>query len=319
MKRWNMISLVAIVVGLILVILGVGHRGAKALTWNNGGVQVDERRQTVVHPGDFDKVVVNTKLPVTIKPGNVNQITIQQHSVNQQKHPVTAKVADHTLTVAGGDNRQNIFRIHGFSMGWSDDAYDTSGKITIVVPKATTVKTVTLQRNWIVRLEDLTVKTVTGSHGGSFQAKNVTFTRPLDLSRGDADIFLTNVTTPKVTAKTGDGDIVVKRSHFKQTSNVFHTADGDVSVKNTQLGGADMASNDGDLHIGHNQVTRHVKAHTDDGDVYGIVSETAGVSVQTNDGDIQLMGRSRKSGTHLRPNAKVQYAFSTDDGDITVR
>ncbi|GEO69483.1 DUF4097 family beta strand repeat-containing protein [Levilactobacillus acidifarinae] len=319
MKRWNIASLVVIVVGIILVIFSVGHHGAKALTWNAGGFQVDKRERTVVHPGDYDKLVVNTKLPVTVKPGNVNQITIQQQSLNRKKHPVTAKVANHTLTVAGGDNRQNSFRIHGLSVGWDDEAYDSNGKITIVVPKTTTVKTVTLQRNWIVRLENLTVKNVTGSHGGSFQAKNVTFTQPLDLSRGDADIFLTNVTTPRVTAKTGDGDITIKQSHFKQANNVFHTADGDVSVKNTHLGSADVTSNDGDLHIGHNQVTQRVKAHTDDGDAYGIVSDTAGVSVQTNDGDIQLMGRSRKSGTHLRPNAKVQYAFSTDDGDITVR
>ena len=57
-----------------------------------------------------------------------------------------------------------------------------------------------------------------------------------------------------------------------------------------------------------------------EGDLTATVAANAGVTVNgTSESDIQLFGRTRQTGTRLRPRAKAQYAFTTSDGDITVR
>lgn len=318
MKRLNIISLVAIVVGLLFIILGVSHQGVRALTWNQHGFTVNETRKKSLTPASYDRLLIKTKLPVTVKPGAVNRVTIQQSSLNQKDHPVTAKVTGRTLTLAGGDNRQKGLSVHGLSVSWDDEPYDTNGKITVVVPERTTLKQVTLNRSWQVQLNNLRLQTLKGTTGGDLRLKNVKVTQPIDLTHGDADLFLTNVTAPRLQVTTSDGDITVKRSHFKQNANVFRTLDGDIRVEETRLAGQ-LDSQDGDIHVQNNEVPSNLRVHTDDGDLFGLVDETAGVSATTSDGDIHLFGRHRRSGTHLRPNAKVQYRFSTAEGDIVVR
>ena len=318
MKRWNIISLVAIVVGLLFIILGVSHQGVRAVTWNQHGFTVNETHKKTLSPAPYDRLVIQTKLPVTVKPGAVNRVTIQQSSLNQKDHPVTAKVTGKTLTLAGGDNRQKGLSVHGLSVEWDDEPYDTNGKITVMVPQRTTLKRVTLNRSWQVRLSGLHLQTLQGTTGGDLRLTNVKVAQPVDLTHGDADLFLTNVTAPRFRVTTSDGDMTVKRSHFKQNASLFRTVDGDIRVEETRLAGQ-LDSQDGDIHVRNNIVPTKLRVHTDDGDLFGLVDETAGVSATTSDGDIHLFGRHRRSGTHLRPNAKVQYQFSTADGDIVVR
>lgn len=318
MKRWNIISLVAIVVGLLFIILGVSHQGVRAVTWNQHGFTVNETRKKTLSPAPYDRLLIKTKLPVTVKPGAVNRVTIQQSSLNQKDHPVTAKVTGRTLTLAGGDNRQKGLSIHGLSVVWDDEPYDMNGKVTVIVPQRTTLKRVTLNRSWQVRLSGLHLQTLQGTTGGDLRLTNVKVAQPVDLTHGDADLFLTNVTAPRFQVTTSDGDMTVKRSHFKQNASLFRTVDGDIRIEETQLAGQ-LDSQDGDIHVRNNVVPTKLRVHTDEGDLFGLVDEAAGVSATTSDGDIHLFGRHRRSGTHLRPNAKVQYQFSTADGDIVVR
>lgn len=323
MKKRYIACVAAIVVGIILVSWGTAHKGIKPVTWDrttNRLVVLKKVRHTT-KLANFDRLVVNTKLPVVVKPGSVNQVTVQQQAANRRRHPVTTKVHDGTLTVSGGDQRQHGVTLNGLAITGDDEAFDTDGAITITVPQSDQLKTLTLQKSWTVRLEDLTVQRVTGRTGGNFQAKNVTFKQVLDLSQGDADIYLTNVTAPKVTAKTSYGDIQVRQSQFKSTANVLNSLDGDITLEMTALGGGDLRTSDGDITVRDNQVAKTLTAQSYEGDLSGMVPATAGVSVQgSRDSDIELFGRSRGATARVRPHAKVQYRFITgDDGDITVR
>jgi len=323
MKKRYIACIMAIVVGIICISWGTAHQGIKAVTWDHetNRLVILKKVSQTKHLAAFDKLVINTKLPVVVKPGDGNRVTVRQQAANQRKHPVTTTVKNKTLTVSGGDNRQHSIAIHGLAITTDDEAFDTDGAIIITVPKQTSLETLDLQKSWSVRLEDLTLKNVLGSTGGSFQAKNVIFKQNLDLSRGDADIYLTNVTAPKVTARTSDGDIYVKQSHLKSTANLLNTTDGDITLSTTTLGGGDLRSSDGDIHVRNNTVAKTLTAQTYEGDLSGLVPETAGVSVKgTTDSDIELFGRSRGANAQVRPNATSQYRFiAGDDGDITVR
>lgn len=323
MKLRHIISLTAIVVGGLFVSWGAAHHGIQAVTWDHeaNALAVTKTTTRTVHPDSYDTLAINTKLPVVVRPSNVNKLTIKQQSTNQTKHPVTTTLDHKTLTISGGDNRQHSLMIHGLTITTDDEAFDTSAHILVEVPKRTSLKHLVLKKSWSVRLENLTVQDVQGSTGGSFQAKNTTFEKTLDLRKGDADIYLTSVTAPEVLAHTGDGDIQVKQSTFKSDQNQFTTEDGDIYLSTTELGGGRLDSSDGDIHVRNNHLHGTLAARTYEGDLYGLVPDTAGVTVYgTDDSDIQLFGRMRKSGTTIRPNAKVQYSFNTgDDGDITVR
>lgn len=317
------ISVVVIVVGLLLVGWGVAHHGVRAVVWDSQshGLVASRPVKRTVRPGNYSKIVINTKLPVTIRPGNVNQIQIQQANYVRGHHPVTTQQHRGMLTVSGGDTRTHGIVIHGLSITTDDEAFDANGHIVITVPKRTSLQQVTLKKSWTVRLEDLTVDRITGPTGGSFQAKNVTVKQPLSLMDGDADLYLTNVTAPQLKMQTDDGDVNIKQSHFKSQENQITSNEGDIYLTANQLGGGRVTGSDGDIHVKNNVVAHTLTVSSSEGDLYGLVAADAGVTANgTSDSDIQLFGRSRKSGTVIRPHAKSQYVFSTaDDSDITVR
>lgn len=317
------ISVVAIVVGGILMSWGIAHKGMRSVVWDSADhkLVVNQTVSRTSRPAAYQKIVVDTKLPVTIRRSNVSRVTVQQQNFNRKRQPVTTTVRDHTLTIRGGDSRQHNVIFHGPDITRDDEAFDTSGRIIVEVPQRTSVQQVTLQKSWTVRLEDLTFKQITGPTGGSFQAKNVTVKQALDLRQGDADVYLTNVTAPQLQLHTDDGDVDVKQSRFTSRDNLISSDEGDVTLATTQLGGGRVTTGDGDVHIRSNDLAHHLTVTSSEGDLSGLVAADAGVTANgTSDSEITLFGRSRKSGTQIRPHAKVQYTFSVgDDGDITVR
>ncbi|MFC6261384.1 DUF4097 family beta strand repeat-containing protein [Levilactobacillus fujinensis] len=318
MKRSTKISIILVILGLLLMGIGWWNHGNKSVLWSNNprGFRVIRRVQQSHRPGAYQRIVVDSKTPVTIKAGNSNRVTVS-YLDNIKGHP-TATVAKGTLTIEGGSATTHLSDM-GFSMG--DSGY-TSGGVLVTVPRDKKLTDITVKRgSHALSLRNLQAKRMTIAGSKDISLMNVRVDNQLSVKSSNGDVWVDSVKAKQLSIDAENGDIGVSDSHLTANNNQMVSENGDVRVSETKLGGGHVSSSNGDIHLQNNRLAKTLTAYTDEGDISAHIAKSAGVKAIGKDADmddIKVMGKSRPSGYWRHQDAKAQYKLTTADGDITV-
>ncbi|WP_341779262.1 DUF4097 family beta strand repeat-containing protein [Levilactobacillus sp. HBUAS70063] len=318
MKRSVKIGLTLMILGAILLGIGWMNHGDKSVVWDKQtrSFRTIHQLKRSYRPADYQRIVVASKAPVTIKAGNTSRVTVSY--IDGYRGLPRTRVSKGALIIEGG---RPADRLDISIFGISDHA-TTNGGVLVTVPRDKQLTNLEVKPgSGHISLRSLHARQMTLKNSDDLSLMDLRVKRAVTIRATDGDIWADQIRAHKLDINTDDGDIGISNSQLAATDNQFVTADGDIRVSNSQLGGGRASSGDGDVNIEENHLERTFKATTDDGDIHAYIGRTAGARVSAQDadtGDITVQGENRKSGYWLRRTAKAQYQLRTNDGSIRV-
>jgi len=318
MKRSLKIGLTLMVLGAALFGIGWMNHGDKAVVWNRStrGFKTIQKVKRSYHPGDYQRIVVDSRAPVTIKDGDTNRVTVSY--IDGASGLPKASVTKGTLHIKGGVSSQRL-NVSIFSVS---DRTATSGGVLITVPRDKKLDSIVVKKgSGSLSLRQLRAKQVAIENTDDVNLYALRVDRNVTVYSTDGDIYADQVRAKQLRVNADDGDMGISNSQLTANDNQFTSTDGDVRLSTSQLGGGRIDSNDGDISLQSNRIAQKLKARTNDGDIHADIAKSAGAKVFSQDADmsdITVLGKHRHSGYWLRREAKSQYQLSAGDGDVQV-
>ena len=133
----------------------------------------------------------------------------------------------------------------------------------------------------------------------------------LEATAADGDIHIGNVPLSRLSVKTGDGDIFMRKTQIAGDATC-KTFDGDIRIDEVSATNMKLQTTDGDISLTRPAITNSLSCGAADGDIEGMLAGQASdytFVVKTADGDSNIA--SGGSGA-------IQCELKTIDGDVTV-
>jgi len=318
MKRSLKIGLTLMALGAVLFGVGWMNHGDKAVVWNKStrGFKTIQEVKRSYHPGDYQRIVVDSKAPVTIKAGDTNRVTVSY--MDGDASLPKASVAKGTLTIKGGSSARHL-NVSIFSLS---DRSTTNGGVLITVPRDKKLDSIVVKKgSGSLSLRQLQAKQVAIENTDDVNLYALRVDRNVTVYSTDGDIYADHVRAQQLRVNADDGDMGISNSQLTATDNQFISTDGDVRLSTSRLGGGRIDSNDGDVNLQGNRITQKLKVSTNDGDIHANIAKSAGAKVFSQDADmsdITVLGKHRHNGYWLRREAKSQYQLTAGDGNVQV-
>ena len=230
MKKFYLISVAIITIGIILLGIGETNGGREDINNIHSGITTNienffNRNQTQAYShhvpaksrtfnvGKFSKINIDAEEPnIQIAKGDNFQIKVSGPNVKK----ISAKVEDDQLTIS------------------DDNAYeDGTYKIIVTVPEADSLKEITGScSEGNVHLTDLTVASINlQSEDGNITTDNIK-TQKANFDLDNGDLKVSNSTLTSSFLNMSEGDLIVTSSHFKIKATL---GDGDAKINNSNL------------------------------------------------------------------------------------
>lgn len=318
MKRSLKIGLTLMALGAVLFGVGWMNHGDKAVVWNKStrGFKTIQEVKRSYHPGDYQRIVVDSQAPVTIKAGNTNRVTVS-YMDGDTSLPKT-NVAKDTLTIKGGVSTSHL-SVSIFSVS---DRTTTNGGVLVTVPRDKKLDSIVVKKgSGSLSLRELQAKQVAIENADDINLYALRVNQNIMAHSTDGDVYADHVRAKQLRVNTDDGDMSISNCQLTATDNQFVTSDGDIRLSTSRLDGGHIDTADGDISLQSNRITQKLKVRTKDGDIHANIAKSAGAKVASQDADmsdITVLGKHRHSGYWLRREAKSQYQLTTDDGDVRV-
>lgn len=310
MKKTFIIGLIIFLFGGVLLAIGLGRGGFKAVYWDNG-IKIDAQTKKSTSIKDVKKVKISggDYGSVLIHEGSEAKVTINGRKSNQVK----TKVDGDQLTVSGSHSANFMFGDLDFN--------GENATVEITVPKKTQIQTIDVDGYSSVHINNLTVKNLTNNGDGDLSLERTNVTGAMttdagvwgDLTIRDSEIASGfNVDT--------HGDVTIMNTTFKQKNSRLQTNDGDIFLRNNNWQTVGVETSDGDVSVEDDKVKGSMQVSSGDGDINAHITPNKHtvVTAKSGDGDVLLFGKSDHRYGKASADAQ-RYGFTSSDGDITVQ
>lgn len=312
MKRSTKISIILVILGAILMGLGWWHHGNKGVIWSSDlrRFHVVQRAKTSFQPQKYQRIVVDSQAPVTIKAGKTNRVTLSY--LDDAKGRPHATVKQGTLTITGKNSH-----LSDSYFGFNNS--DTYGGVLVTVPQNKTLSEIVVEKqSGSISLRTLRAKKMTIANSEDVNLMDLTVQGDLTVKSSGGNILADEIKANRLQLTANNGDVGVSSGKLAATTNQFRSDNGNVWLTETRLGGGRIISGNGDIRLQDNQLTKRLTATTDDGNITAHIGKNSGAKVSTTGGNISVRGHARHSGYWLNKQAKTQYQLNAENGDVTV-
>lgn len=323
LKKLSIFSLIAILAGIVLVILGVGLGGRMALAIDLGNKSVstdqDKNVKMVEYSEKLDafhSISIDTDVyDISLVEGGEYGISYCLPEKEKPKYTVskdTLKLKSH----AGGSYTQ-VNLIDLFPSGKRTDTRQNQIKIT--VPKHTLLKTVSAKLDASdLAMEQLQMQTLTlTSDTGDMKLTGISCEEyQIETDTGDIKMEQITAKTGQLTVDTGD----VKMQSGSVDRFKLKTDTGDVKLGGMTLSSFEVQSETGDITVQDSSLEKG-NLVSDTGDVklllHGNENEYA-YDIGSDTGDVNVNGH-KKDNVLIDAGQKNKIKARSDSGDITIR
>ena len=295
MKKFYLISIAIITIGIILLGIGETNGGREDINNIHSGITTNienffNRNQTHAYShhvpaksrtfnvGKFSKINIDAEEPnIQIAKGDNFQVKVSGPNVKK----ISAKVHDEKLTIS--DNG-----------AYEDGTY----QVIVTVPEADSLKEITgSSSEGNVHLADLTVA-------------------DLDLQVEDGNVSAENVTTHKANFDLVNGDLKITNSTL--TSGILNLSEGDLTVTNSQFK-IKATLDDGDVRVNDSKLLADSSFNLSEGDFQ--MSRSPKISYQlstASDDDLVFHGNNHRKHFSKKLKGLPLLKVTSGDGDIVI-
>ena len=230
MKKFYLISVAIITIGIILLGIGETNGGREDINNIHSGITTNienffNRNQTHAYS---HHVPAKSR---TFNVGKFSKINIDAEEPNIQ----IAKGDNFQIKVSGPNVKKISAKVHGEKLTISDNgAYeDGTYKVIVTVPEADSLKEITGScSEGNVHLADLTVASINlQSEDGNITTDSIK-TQEANFDLDNGDLKISNSTLTSSFLNMSEGDLIVTSSHFKIKATL---GDGDAKINNSNL------------------------------------------------------------------------------------
>lgn len=302
MKKTIVSGLIITVIGAIMLALGIGMHGQRAVVFNGLTPHVVSTTKTTKTKtyAQADQIKADvSNMNVVVKQGKTFTVKYAGKKANQPTIQKQGKTV-----IIKSKKQEHSFSFNGFSFSSNVD-YDYHGmakdKLTITVPENVDLKKLTLQVNNASHVSLTSVKV-----------------DQADFRLNDTDTAFDGVTINSGQLKLVDNDLVVNNSTLTKT--LIQASDSDIAMNSTNLDAGNTNTHDGDVHFSAVAIANGYSITAKDGDVESLNTKADGYSTSANDGDNRLFSQSDNNGGTLTQNetAANRLQVAVSDGDVTV-
>lgn len=300
MKKTIVSGLIITVIGAIMLALGIGMHGQRAVVFNGLTPHVVSTTKTTKTKtyAQADQIKTDvSNMNVVIKQGKTFTVKYAGRKANQ---PTIQKQG--STIIVKSKKQEHSFSFNGFNFSSTGEYHGTSNdKLTITVPENVNLKKLTLQVN-------------NASHVSLANVK----VDQADFRLNDTDTAFDGVTINSGQLKLVDNDLVVNNSTLTKT--LIQASDSDITMNTTNLNAGNTNTHDGDVHFSAVAIANGYSITAKDGDVESLNTKADGYSTSANDGDNRLFSQSNNNGGTLTQNetAANRLQVAVSDGDVTV-
>ena len=295
MKKFYLISVAIITIGIILLGIGETNGGREDINNIHSGITTNienffNRNQT---HADSHHVPAKSR---TFNVGKFSKINIDAEEPNIQ----IAKGDNFQIKVSGPNVKKISAKVHGEKLTISDNgAYeDGTYKVIVTVPEADSLKEITgSSSEGNVHLADLTVA-------------------DLDLQVEDGNVSAENVTTHKANFDLVNGDLKITNSTL--TSGILNLSEGDLTVTNSQFK-IKATLGDGDVRVNDSKLLADSSFNLSEGDFQ--MSRSPKISYQlstASDDDLVFHGNNHRKHFSKKLKGLPLLKVTSGDGDIVI-
>ena len=295
MKKFYLISVAIITIGIILLGIGETNGGREDINNIHSGITTNienffNRNQT---HADSHHVPAKSR---TFNVGKFSKINIDAEEPNIQ----IAKGDNFQIKVSGPNVKKISAKVHGEKLTISDNgAYeDGNYKVIVTVPEAGSLKEITGScSEGNVHLADLTIT-------------------DLDLQIEDGNVSAENVTTHKANFDLVDGDLKITNSTL--TSGILNLSEGDLTVTNSQFK-IKATLGDGDVRVNDSKLLADSSFNLSEGDFQ--MSRSPKISYQlstASDDDLVFHGNNHRKHFSKKLKGLPLLKVTSGDGDIVI-
>ena len=295
MKKFYLISVAIITIGIILLGIGETNGGREDINNIHSGITTNienffNRNQT---HADSHHVPAKSR---TFNVGKFSKINIDAEEPNIQ----IAKGDNFQIKVSGPNVKKISTKVHGDKLTISDNgAYeDGTYKVIVTVPEASSLKEITgSSSEGNVHLADLTVT-------------------DLDLQVEDGNVSAENVTTHKTNFDLVNGDLKIINSTL--TSGILNLSEGNLTVTNSQFK-VKATLGDGDVRVNDSKLLADSSFNLSEGDFQ--MSRSPKISYQlstASDDDLVFHGNNHRKHFSKKLKGLPLLKVTSGDGDIVI-
>lgn len=318
MRHRRRVSLTLIVLGVILGGLGWWHHGGQAVAWDHEAHALRVARSVSRHvkPAAYQNIEIVSPVPVTVKPGNTNQVTVRYLKGTKTRPHVV--VDGPTLKITGGQVKAKTATLLGGKASVGAAVANPSG-VLVTVPKDTQLDRVNVAaKSGSVSLQGIKANRVTVADSADLTLQGLTVAKQLQVHSTTGDVWLDDVRAGQLAVQTLQGDIGLTNVQSASTNTALSSTDGDVSVAGVKLKTSTINAVKGDVRLTDNQVAGKLSVTTQSGDVRARIRRSTGVDIATVKGDVKVNDQSRSHKARWHTDATNQLGIKATSGDVTI-